>query len=245
MKVKTMSALAGLGGALIMSTAANATLLGLSVISEPVGGGGTPPSGGARTIWRLYANFSATTDRVNAWGAGSDFGPGGIFNRNADDSGPGTNFTNVGGPSGNLAPAYAGTPRDWDTYMTVGLLYASEGPSSADGAAQIPNTPAFIVGNAWTPDPVNGGGVFVTPDMPQGGAAYRVAGADTDHRVLLAQLVVNQGQNVRGTIGVAWEPGGPGAGQTVAGLTFNSFPAPGALALLGLAGLVGAPRRRS
>jgi hypothetical protein len=173
MKVKTMSALAGLGGALIMSTAANATLTGLSVFLELPGGAGAPPTGGARSIYRVYANFSATTDRVNAWGAGSDFGAGSVVNLNALGTGPGTNFTNVGGAGGQLAPYSGGTTRDWDSYMTIGVLYGAEAPGGADGTAQIPNTPVFATGTAWTPDPVNGGGVFVTPDMPR--AALRIA----------------------------------------------------------------------
>src|SRR5262245_10272636 len=117
MKVKTVSALAGLGGALIMSAAANATITGLSVFAEPVGGPGPAPPGGPRTIWCVYANFSSATDRVNAWGAGSDFGAGGVQNTNLDGSAAGTGFTNIGGPGGQLAPYSPGLARDWDTYM--------------------------------------------------------------------------------------------------------------------------------
>jgi hypothetical protein len=239
--------LAGLGGALIMSTAANAAFTGLSVFLEGPGGAGAPPTGGPRVIYRVYANFDNATDRVNAWGAGSTFGPGSILNVDSVDSGPGTGFTNIGGAGGQIAPYSGGTTRDWDTYMTVGLLYGAEGPAGADATSQIPATPVFITNGAtsWAPDPVNGGGVFVTPDDPQGGASYRVSGNDTDHRVLLMQLVVNAGQNVKGTIGVAWQAAGQ-AGVTVAGQTFTSvIPAPGALALLGLAGMVGARRRRA
>jgi MYXO-CTERM domain-containing protein len=60
------------------------------------------------------------------------------------------------------------------------------------------------------------------------------------------QLVVNAGQFVKGTIGVDWSVDGePGSGGIVTGLTFNNAPAPGALTLLGIAGIVGLRRRRN
>ena len=244
MKVKTVSALAGLGGALIMSTVASANVTGLSVFSE-TSGGGPAPAGLPRTIWRVYANLTNATDRVNAWGAGSDFGPGSIVNVNAVDSGPGLGFTNIGGGGGQLAPYSPGTTRDWDSYMTVGVRYGNQSPGGVDPTATITGTPIFAVGTSWIPDQTNGGGVFITPDDAQGGASYINSGNDTDHRVLLMQLVVNAGDNVKGTIGVAWQAAGQ-AGQTQTGLTFTSaIPGPGSLALLGLAGLVGARRRRA
>ena len=87
--------------------------------------------------------------------------------------------------------------------------------------------------------------MFITPDDLQGRADYRVTGNDTDTRVLLMQLVVNAGQFVKGTIGMQWSVDGViGSGHIVAGLTFNNAPAPGGLALLGCAGLIGTRRRR-
>jgi hypothetical protein len=235
---------AGTLGTLILSTSANAALTGLSLFAEAPGGAGAPPTGGPRIIWRVYADFSSSTDRVNAWGVGSTFGPGGIFNVNQLNA-PGAGFTNVGGAGGQLAPYSPGTSRDWDTYMTVGVLYGNEGPAGADATAQIPNTPQFILNGAtsWTPDAVNGGGVFVTPDDPQGRADYRVSGFDTDHRVLLMQLVVNAGEYVKGTIGVAWQAAGQN-GVVTQGLVFDIIPAPGGAALLACAGLFSAWRRR-
>src|SRR5690349_21269538 len=55
MKVKTLSALAGLGGALIMTSSASASYQGLSVVSSlgaPLG----------RITYRVYANFSDAND---------------------------------------------------------------------------------------------------------------------------------------------------------------------------------------
>jgi hypothetical protein len=244
MKNSKLSIVGGTLGVLIMSAAADAALTGLSMFAEAPGGAGAPPAGGPRTIWRIYADFSSSTDRVNAWGVGSSFGPGGIFNINQLNA-PGAGFTNVGGAGGQIAPYSGGSTRDWDTYMTVGVLYGNEGPAGADATAQIPNTPQFILNGAtsWSPDPVNGGGVFITPDDPQGRANYRVSGFDTDHRVLLMQLVVNAGEFVKGTIGVAWQAAGQN-GVVMTGLVFDAIPAAGGLPLLACAGLLGARRRR-
>jgi hypothetical protein len=237
---------AGIVGTLIASTSAHAVLMGLSVFAEAPGGVGAPPAGGPRVIWRVYADFSNTTDRVNAWGAGSALGPGSIQNALINGVTPGTGFTNIGAPGGQIAPNSPGTTSDWDTYMTIGVLYGSEGPGGTDATNQLPGTTSFITNGAtsWTPDPINGGGVFITPDDPQGGAAYRVSGNDTDHRVLLMQLVVNAGETVKGTIGVAWQAVGQ-IGVTTTGLIFPNIPAAGGLPLLACAGLMGSRRRRA
>ena len=240
MKVKTLSALAGLGGALIMTGTASAAVTSLSVFAEPVGGAGAPPAGGPRVIYRVYANMGASNERVNAWGGGGNLGIGAIVNT-LGGGGPGTGFTNVGGVAA-LAPSSPGSTRDWDTYATIGVLYASEGPGGINATSIVTGTPGFIVGNSWTALAA-GGGFFITPADAQGGADFRVSGNDTATRVLLMQLVVNAGEHVAGTIGIAWQ-GPTGGGVNTTGWTFNSVPAPGALALLGLAGLVGARRRR-
>jgi hypothetical protein len=65
--------------------------------------------------------------------------------------------------------------------------------------------------------------------------------------VLAMQLTVNTGNHVRGTVAIQGVNNNPLAGGmtfvTLANQTFNSFvPAPGALAIFALAGLVGARR---
>jgi MYXO-CTERM domain-containing protein len=245
MKVKNLSALAGLGGALILSCSAQAGVVGLYVTEvAPTPDMPAPPGGILRTIYHVYAEFDGPGYHVNAWGGGGDLGNGIIQNLNQDGSGLGTGFVQVGGAGGNTAPSYATSARSWDTYMTIGVRFGAEGPGGIDATSVIPNTPAFIAGTQWTA-PASGGGVFITPDDAQGNADYIDSGSDTANRVLLMQLVVNVGQHVAGTIGVNWEVSGVAGATTTPGLTFNSVPAPGALALLGLAGLVGSRRRRA
>jgi MYXO-CTERM domain-containing protein len=254
MKVKTLSALAGLGSAMILSTGARADLVANTGVNTSLSveavtsGGGAPPAGLPRTIYHVYANFTAGTDRVETWGIGGvNFGPGGVENLNALGVGPGLGFTNIGGAVNN-APFEPGTTRDWDSYATLGLRYANQGPvvggSPTDAAGYSPGFPNFATGTS-VPVPASGMAVFITPDDAQGAANWIDSGSDTSTRVLLMQLVVNTGDHVQGTIGLVWSGGALAGSQVASGLSFTTVPAPGALALLGLAGLVGSRRRRA
>jgi MYXO-CTERM domain-containing protein len=241
----------GLAAAMLLSCApAHAALIGAIVVDETASnGGGPPPPGQPRTIWHVYAVFSQPTFRVNAWGGGGDLGEGVIENILIDGS-PGSGFTNVedaGGGSGQIAPYAPGSVRDWDSYMTIGVRYGNEAPGGIDATFVIPSTPPFIDdGKTQWIAPWYGAGAFITPDDAQGSAAYRVQDSDTVFTVLLMQLVVNQGEHVRGTIGVSWEHetlGGIG-GVAPHGVTFTSVPGPGTGAAALLAFLAGARRRR-
>ena len=229
------------GGAMFLCSHASAVLEGL-VVTPEIPGPGPPPLGSPRVIYNVYAQFDSPTDRVNGWGGGPTYGAATIQNILANGN-LGTGFTNIGGAGGQLAPEVSGTVRDWDSYMTIGVRWGPEAPDGADCTQQIPFTPTFINGTTWSAPP-GGGTILAMPDCEQGMAGYRVTGNDTDTRVLLMQLVVNQGQFVKGTIGVDWSVDGvPGSGGIVTGLTFNNAPAPGALALIGFAAMRARRRR--
>lgn len=194
--------IAALWAVLAMCSYARADLTGLVVFREGPGGGGAVPPGPERWIYRVYAEFTDPSDRVGSWGVGSTLGPGQISNITADGS-LGSGFTNIpDNDFSNTAPQLPFFPTDWDTYMTIGVLYGIQGPSGVDGTQVWPGTPTFITDGAttWTGNP----GFVSLQDVlsPQGRADYRVVGNDTDRRVLLMQLVVNSGEHVQGTIGL-------------------------------------------
>jgi hypothetical protein len=222
-----------------ISNPAAGAFIGLRV-EQVLSGGGVPPIINPLDIYHVFAEFTDGADRVLAWGIGGDsFGAGGIENLNPDGSGPGLGFINLGGAV-NHAPFEPGTTRDWDSYATLGLRYANQGPvvggSPTDAAGYSPGFPNFATGTS-VPVPASGMAVFITPDDPQGAANWINSGADTATRVLLMQLVVRNHDHVSGTIGLVWNGADAPDGAIVTGATFTAIPAPGAVALLGLAHL--------
>lgn len=257
MKVKTLSALAGLGGALILSGSADAAYLGIGYTRTDVVAGGV-----ARSAYRIYAVFSNPEDYLTS-GAGSQIlGPMTIQSRNELDTAAGSNFFNPGaGAAGQLAPSSPASAAYWGTYVTIGIsdqtqaLPTPNGTSPVDQTALSPGFPTFIAGNqlvaadaAW----------FTAGPQEQGRAGHWAQGAFLNfhpgsngplagYGVQLMQLTVNANHNVKGTLAVGVvEAGSIAGGVSIPNQVFSSVvPAPGALALLGLAGLVGARRRRA
>lgn len=245
MKVKTLSALAGLGGALILSSGANAAYTGLSLVHSDAFFSAHPNAAVAAAwnagpvntldIYRLYANFNTGTaaDRVNAV-AGNALSPllatvvGGTFFNNVDGYG---NHANL--PSGVSPAANA-----WDTYVTINSLPAGAGVSLSPGFDVQTNN----LGSGGSLFTSTNAAWFVTPDNVQGQAVASAPGQANapagTFRVLLAQFTVSQGATPQGSALVNVN------GQDLLNQTF-AVPAPGALALLGLAGLVGGRRRRA
>jgi hypothetical protein len=173
-----------------------------------------------------------------------------IESRNASDTGAGGQFIN---PLGGLATApyyaYLGSQVEWDSFVDIGLASWGDpnGPASqlvdgtglSPGFGGLPNSGSINTDNA---------GWFVTGPQPQGQAGNSPQFGQ-NWGVLIMQLTVNAGNNVRGTVNVGGINNTPLAGGTTFAATqqtFNSFdvPAPGVLALVGLAGLVGTRRRR-
>ncbi len=124
---------------------------------------------------------------------------------------------------------------EWDSYVTIGALYVDGTPFGSNALMDI--------GIDWTSfegggsiDTANGSW-FVTPVDPQGG--------EIDGRVLVAQFMVvgGTGNGYEDIVGcMSFQ------GKDIDGNTFQNLnvciPAPGALALIGFAGIVGRRRRR-
>ena len=253
--VRILSALAGVGTAMLLSRAASATFTGLSVVATTHAIGAADPGaavawqGQTITTYQIFAMFNNAGDALTSV-FGNVPNPLTIQIRNASDSGPGTTFFN-NSFGANLAPnssLYGTSPSlQWDTYLSIGVE-----PTPPVGV----DTTAFSIGffggpsvnTPFSMDTGITGGTnhawYVLGPIPQG-----TAGADL--RVMLAQFSVHAGENIRGTLNLTYRPFGATSDLFVTAsgspslMIFNTVPAPAALALFGLAGLFASRRRRT
>ena len=128
---------------------------------------------------------------------------------------------------GNNSAFWAMFPSmEYDSLVTIGLLDAA-GNALGDIGIDFSN---FEAGGALVTD---NGSWFVTPDDAQG--------AEIGGQVLIGQFTVTAGASITGQVSLQ--------GKDADGNTWNAdgvtwVPAPGAIALLGMAGLAGRRRRR-
>ena len=199
----------------------------------------TTNSGVALDVYTLWARFDGPTDTIlNA------------FNFNRVDGSAGNMFYHKDNSSynggvlqkefGTWAPGQTGSPtanRPFDSYLTIGNQAVGTNPTQAD-----PSWPS--AGGSWDradlPSGFNIGWFNPNPPNLQGRVGV---GANTATDVRLGQFVVDAGAD-GGTwnLRIGYNSGVAGAPVQFGETTF-SLPAPGALALLGLAGLAGRRRR--
>jgi hypothetical protein len=183
--------------------------------------------------YRMYVNIDAGTriDAVfgNALGTLSiDTADGMSFYQNA-----------LGGPTStaiNSAFFPLASSLEWDTYVSIGALHANGTPFAENKLLDIGiDFNSFEAGGLLTSD---NGSWFVTPADDQGNelmgmvfiGQFTVIGGSGDGYADLLGQVSLQGKDLDGN---TWQENG-----------VTWVPAPGALALLGLAGLAGRRRRR-
>jgi len=243
MKVNAF-ALTAASAPLFIAGAAQAGIVGLAVrLIDPatqIGANGPWSGNGYPTLaldtYRVYAQFNAA-DAVLA--AGDLFIGGTVLNLSTDD----TTFFNSVGAFGNnglqkptdftVIPGIAGYGGQWDSYLSIdalGSVSLAPGLTTALGATAMGM--GGLVGNSFA---VDNSGWSTTP---AGNNTIFNAGSGF-HESLIMQLTVSEGKHVWGddiVITTSTANTGPFA--------FHSLPAPGALALLGLAGLTGSGRRR-
>jgi MYXO-CTERM domain-containing protein len=120
---------------------------------------------------------------------------------------------------------------EWDSYVSIGCLYSDGTPFDGNALNEIGiDWSGFNAGGALNTD---NGSWFVTPDDAQG--------EELGGMVFVGQFTVEAGAEVLGQVNLQ--------GKDADGNTWNEVgaswvPAPGALALLGLAGIAGRRRRR-
>jgi hypothetical protein len=127
---------------------------------------------------------------------------------------------------------------EWDSYVTIGALYSDGSPFA--------NNALLDIGISWTSFNAGGsietvnGSWFVTPADAQGG--------ELNGMVLIGQFTVvgGTGDGYADLVGQINLQGKDDAGVTFQefGATWTVVPAPGAIALLGLAGVCSRKRRK-
>jgi len=184
-------------------------------------------SGDQGDTYRVSANVDAGARIDAVFGNSANFldvyASSGTFYQNGLGGATSLSINNAFFP---LAPSV-----EWDSYVTVGSLYANGTPFASNELKTIGiDFSGFEAGGALQTD---NGSWFVTPADAQGG--------EVDGKVLIGQFTVASGAAVEGYVSLQ---GKDSSGTTFQALNVTWVPAPGALALLGVAGLAGRRRRR-
>jgi hypothetical protein len=195
------------------------------------------PGYAGQSVYNIYAEFSSPLNQAVGV-VGTPSHPFSIFVQ-----GQSAAFYNSAGASGNDAPSATEAQFindiNWDSFYTIGKKLE---PYSTP-LIVAPGTPGPTSTGKW------GGGAIgmnmawtLPPTTPQGAPTPETLAVGG--RVLLMRLAVNnQAKVIQGSFGVLIfdENGGAEVGGEFKTIL---LPAPGALALLGLAGLAGFSRRR-
>ncbi len=222
--MRKISVFAGVVGGIALAGTASAALQSLSM--ELVN------SGAEGNTYRLMANLEAgaRVDAVygNSQGALSVAATNGASMYHNANGGPTSKEINS-----NFFPFVPSM--EWDSYVSIGALYQNGAPFNGNNLNNI--------GISWA-DWEGGGDLytdngswFVTPEDAQG--------AELNGQVFLGQFTVQGGTGTSADlIGQVNLQGKDADGNTWNAVGASWIPAPGALALMGVAGLAGRRRRR-
>ena len=175
------------------------------------------------TTWRIYAGTDGEVDAVYGDGAStltvnSDSG---FFN------GIGTGAT----AADNNDAFWAFYPsNEFDSMVTIGMTHVGSGGTMSNIGIDFT---AFNAGGNISTD---NGSWYATPDQPNVHAV--------DGKVLIMQLTVADDDHAYGVVSIQGKDADASTNWNEDGLAFDTLPAPGALALLGLAGLAARRRRK-
>lgn len=239
MKVKTFSLVAGAAGMLAVSGLANAGVSGL--YAESVATNTLTNTTLVGTTYRIYLQFDNPADRfVSALDGNISF-----LSNIYQDNAFGTTF----GPH-NAAFDAAFANLAADSYVAVNG--GTPGPDGGWNQTPFDNGTGIVGGWFLNPPTAAPNGqdangrvlvMFLTFAGVDGPAVNGLIGTNDGSNVITSSVL---GDLMTGSIRFSYNPNGAAAGGiTPITVNFVPVPAPGALALLGVAGLVGKRRRRA
>ena len=223
MKSKSF-ALVGAAGALLFAGFAAADFTEVTFSAD------INPDPDVATI-QLFANFNNPLDQILA--VGGIPGKGGrpiIY----DSTHP---LINDDGPlAGSKAADFPGSPISglYDSWVSINQTTFADGDTDyTPDFAGVPSSDQAILGTHWEED--DGGWYDSDPGTPEMGLS-----------IIIAQFSIEDTPTTMGTLSglVSYTPAGGGLGFVNSPFDVTWIPAPGAMALLGLAGLAGTRRRR-
>jgi hypothetical protein len=227
MKMKTLSVLAGISAPLIATAGADAGFVGVKVVAKPNAFG--------LLVCNVYAEFNNPGNDAMQAVAGTPGAPLSI-------TVVGGTFWNQPTFGGDLAPnsaLFALFPSlAYDTFVTIGVKATGPLGQPANGTTLV-NYPQPIAGTVSAT--TNGSWAILGP-LAQGNPFDPINSYPGNGQLLIGQFSTAQGTGIQGTFLLQYVSDGV---VTASVESFAHFiPTPGALGLLGAAGLIGLRRRR-
>ena len=216
----------GLAAALAVVGSANANFTGYSVSST---------TNGTYNMYQVFGNFDGATDTVlNAFQIHAIVGSSlaGFVHNDALTSGAPSTV------SGTWNPQFVLAPGAFDSYVCIG---GGTGFASGNSTNGDPGWGTAGINQPGIPDgPTAGVAGWFNSNPPNIQGRVNAAG-----QVLLGQFVINDAASITMFLKVGYNNGVAGSAVQFGEGTFTlgQIPAPGAVALLGLAGLAGRRRR--
>jgi MYXO-CTERM domain-containing protein len=250
MKLRTLAAVSGLGGSLLVCSTSQGGFAGMLAEQDIYALNGITllqdlPGYAGQRVFNIYALVENINDQV----VGVVGTPSHPFSVSTSD---GSGFINSVGASGNDAPSTTEAQFindiNWDSFYTIGKNLE---PYSTP-LIVAPGTPGPSDTGKWGDGSIGQNMAWTLPPTTPQGAPTPETLAGPSLRVLVMRLSVQGAGGVSGQTEISGQMGllvfdGPSGVGTEEGGFFTTapLPAPGAMALLALAGLAGGRRRRN